>query len=29
MILETLKGQDEKGRDWDEINARVIRELMQ
>ena len=27
MILETPKGTDEKGRDWDEVNAQVIRKL--
>jgi len=24
LILETPKGLDEKGRDWDEINARTV-----
>lgn len=27
MILETPKGQDEKGRDWDDANAAVLRRL--
>lgn len=28
MILETPKGADERGRDWDEINARALRRLV-
>ena len=28
LILETPKGTDEKGRDWDEINARTLRKLL-
>lgn len=27
MILETPKGTDDAGRDWDEVNARLIRDL--
>ncbi|GAF72508.1 unnamed protein product, partial [marine sediment metagenome] len=27
MILETPKGRDEKGRDWDKVNSQVIRKL--
>lgn len=27
MILETPKGQDERGRDWDTVNARLLRRL--
>lgn len=27
MILETPKGTDEKGRDWDAVNARAVRRL--
>jgi len=28
MILETPKGKDKAGRDWDELNARTIRRLL-
>ena len=28
MILETPKGLDEKGRDWDQINAAILRKLI-
>ncbi|RLS97406.1 MAG: deoxyribonuclease IV, partial [Planctomycetota bacterium] len=27
MYLETEKGQDESGQEWDAINLRVLREL--
>lgn len=29
MILETPKGRDDRGRDWDRLNAEAIRELVQ
>ena len=28
MILETPKGKDDRGRDWDEINAETLRKLV-